>query len=148
MCRPFDFRVLRHRGLIWLAVFAVLLGALAPIISTLPSVQAASAPHYDLSQDLCGHTAQPGTLPHDPEFQQWLASLAPAQSAPHELAHGASCAYCVFYAGQFSLPPPERVFPPHTATGQSVPVQIDSDALLNVSFPAFFARGPPVTQLT
>jgi hypothetical protein len=132
-------RLLRSRAVVWLAACAVLLGTFAPLVSVLRISDA-----YGVAQDYClgvGENHAGG---------EWTVLVAgPASThTGHGLDHGAACAYCVFYAGQYALAPPLGG-PPRSLDTMPVwrawtPLQHFTQS----GFAAFLARAPPFAQST
>ena len=97
--------VRRKRLTAWIAIFAVLLAALAPVISqAFAALQPQPAPWAEICS-AAGLQVRPGLASH-------------SESGDHEGKMSAHCPFCLNHAGHFALParPPVFVLPRATGT--------------------------------
>lgn len=112
----------------WIAIFAILLAALAP------SLARALAPPQQ---------AMPwGEICTAAGMQQVAVDAAP-DSGSHEGSGPRHCPYCLVHAGHFALPSATGSFCPATATGAAAPLPFFVAPPPRLIRPAAAPRAPP-----
>jgi hypothetical protein len=129
----------------WIAIFALLLSALAPSVSSAFTVRKGNVPIW---MEICSasNVSSSGTTPSKKILVTLSADIAdtaassPKDPAAHEAAH---CPFCLPHAGHFALPP--AVMPCcAVAAGHDVfpPLYYQAPSLL-FSWVSASPRGPP-----